>query len=241
MSELRWVLLLIGLTIIVGTLVYAQFTQRKQERDLFDGSSAADPLLGDDIKSVAAELDDEDEYRGEATFQQSDDTYSVASESTAELNGATESEGLPQAETDQEQHVVILHVMARDAQGFDALTLKDLLEHLGLRFGNYGFYHRESLQNPDISLFSVANMFKPGAFDPDDISSYATRGISFFMVLPGPPDAVTTFNEMQQTAKQLASKLEADIFDSDHSSFSGQRAQLIRDEIISFMHKVTQL
>jgi cell division protein ZipA len=80
-------------------------------------------------------------------------------------------------------------------------------------------------------------MVKPGYFDPQTAESFTTPGLSFFLVLPGPPDPVTTFNEMVQTAKQVAQSLNGELLDADRSSFSGQRAQLIQDEIVEFMQR----
>ena len=83
-------------------------------------------------------------------------------------------------------------------------------------------------------------MVKPGYFEPEAEEQFKTPGISFFLVLPGPPDPLTTFNEMIQTAKQVAQSLDGELLDADRSTFTSQRAQLIRDEIASFILRLDE-
>jgi len=251
MSELRWMLLIIGLALIVATLVYSLFIQRKDQKQIFDqeiyqDGESGDPLLADQAFSNSDDYSSneidfiEPSYEFDSHPTSTDDRY--ANQGDGQFDSQHDDLHNDELDNDLEelddiQHVVVLHVIAR-TENFNPVELKEQLEHIGLRHGKFDFYHRESLQNPDLSLFSVTNMFKPGSFNPEDLSTYQTRGISFFMVLPGPPDGVTTFNEMMHTAKQVASKLDADVYDADRSSFTGQRAQLIRDEIVNFMHQL---
>lgn len=255
MSEFRWILLGLAVLVFIGTLIYSRMTQNKQGQDLFDRNGfgkdsfdkdvlfADDPLeieedfgvsevriitpSGQAAENSASRMEQQKSFDPDTADSMDSTRVDFPDSEDAELNSAE----------DESQHIVALHVVSQQGESFKGSKVCKVLEHLGLRHGKYKIYHRESLQNPDISLFSVANMVKPGYFDPQTADSFTTPGLSFFLVLPGPPDPVTTFNEMVQTAKQVAQTLNGELLDADRSSFSGQRAQLIQDEIVEFMQR----
>jgi cell division protein ZipA len=59
-------------------------------------------------------------------------------------------------------------------------------------------------------------------------------GVSFFLLLPCPGDAIAAFDDMIQTARRLAQELNADLFDDRGSSWSIQRERYLREEIIEY-------
>ena len=93
----------------------------------------------------------------------------------------------------------------------------DILETLlacDLRFGDMDFFHRhERASGRGAIEFSVANMMKPGVFDIDNMEPLQTRGLMFFVTLPGPADMLKAFDYMYETVKVVAKAIDEDIQD----------------------------
>jgi len=111
------------------------------------------------------------------------------------------------------------------------------LRAAGLRHGQYGIFHKHASAISDESLFSVANLTEPGSFDLTKLSETRIPGMSFFMVLPGTGDPIERFDQMVATARELARELEAELRDENGSSWSIQRERYVREEIIEFLHQ----
>jgi len=110
------------------------------------------------------------------------------------------------------------------------------LRAAGLRHGRYGIFHRLFDDLSDEPLFSVANLTEPGSFDIAHAAESKIHGVSFFMVLPGPGDPVERFDQMVETARELARELDGELRDEKGSSWSIQRERYVREEIIRYRH-----
>jgi len=208
MNELRWILLLLAIAVFTGTLLWSRFSRESKARDMFSEKHRNKDNLNQDVVYADDDVEiDEDFGVSEVRLiNPSTDLHSldVSQTQKSQLSDQMDSASQSQEPAEDElQYITVIHVTAKAGETFKSKKICKTLEHLGLKHGKYQIYHRESLQNPDVSLFSVANMVKPGYFEPNAEESFTTPGISFFLVLPGPPDPLTTFNEMLQTAKQV--------------------------------------
>ena len=111
------------------------------------------------------------------------------------------------------------------------------LRAAGLRHGQYGIFHKHASAMSDEPLFSVANLTEPGSFDLTKLTETRIPGMSFFMVLPGSGDPLERFDHMVGTARELARELEAELRDENGSSWSIQRERYVREEIIEYLHQ----
>ncbi|NQD38881.1 cell division protein ZipA [Permianibacter sp. IMCC34836] len=120
-----------------------------------------------------------------------------------------------------EPDVIALMVLASEGQMFRGSDLVPcMLEH-DLRFGDMDIFHRHadaSGQGP--VLFSVANALKPGTFEPDQMDSFLSPGISLFMQLPGPQDPRSAYNLMLSTAEQIAQAMGGEVRDASRKALS---------------------
>lgn len=120
-----------------------------------------------------------------------------------------------------EPDVIALMVLAAEGQMFRGADLVPcMLEH-DLRFGDMDIFHRHadaSGQGP--VLFSVANALKPGTFDPDQMDSFVSPGISLFMQLPGPHEPRSAYNLMLSTAEQIAQAMGGEVRDASRKALS---------------------
>jgi len=129
-------------------------------------------------------------------------------------------------------HVFILYVVARSEEGFAGIDILESLLACDLRFGDMDFFHRHELASGRGPIeFSVANMMKPGVFDIDNMEPLQTRGLMFFVTLPGPTDMLKAFDYMYETAKVVAKALDGDIQDEKRSVVTRQSLEHMRQQI----------
>ena len=77
-------------------------------------------------------------------------------------------------------------------------------------------------------------MVAPGTFDLEAMDDFTTPGVSFFMRLPGPKQAIKAFDCMVETAQCLVKNLGAELHDEAHSAVTPQTLQHLRQRIRDF-------
>jgi cell division protein ZipA len=133
---------------------------------------------------------------------------------------------------DIDPHVFVLNVVARTSEGFSGADILQILLACDLRFGDMDFFHRhESASGRGPIQFSVANMMNPGVFDIDAMNQLRTRGLMFFLTLPGPEDMLQAFDYMYETAKTVARNLDGDVLDETRSAITRQSLEHMRQQI----------
>jgi cell division protein ZipA len=128
--------------------------------------------------------------------------------------------------------VIVVNVMARDEGGFKGPDLLHILLACDMRFGDMNIFHRYEKANGTGPIqFSVANVVEPGTFDLDDIDNFSTPGVSFFLGLPGPRDAMTAYDYMVETAQVLVKNLEGELLDESRSVMTAQTLEHCRQRV----------
>ena len=128
--------------------------------------------------------------------------------------------------------VIILHVVARDSTVFRGRDILEILLACDLRFGDMRFFHRhEQKAGRGPIQFSVANMLQPGVFDIDNMAAMETRGLVFFLTLPGPHNMAQAFDYMLETAKTVARNLGGELLDESRSVLTRQAVEHARQQI----------
>jgi len=129
-------------------------------------------------------------------------------------------------------HVFVLNVVARSEHGFSGSDILAVLLACDLRFGDMDFFHRhEQSAGRGPIQFTVCNMMKPGVFDIDAMDHLRTRGLMFFVTLPGPDDMLKAFDYMYETAKVVAKNLDGDVLDETRSAITRQSLEHMRQQI----------
>lgn len=134
---------------------------------------------------------------------------------------------------------IILHVVARDSAVFLGKDLLEILLACDLRFGDLRFFHRhEQRAGRGPIQFSVANMLQPGVFDIDNMPAMQTRGVVFFLTLPGPRDMARAFDYMLETAKTVARNLGGELLDESRSVLTEQSVAHARQQLREFERRL---
>ncbi len=151
----------------------------------------------------------------------------------AKSPAATKAEG-----DDVDQKIVVLHVVGREQTTLSGPQIHQALQHSQLQFGERAVYHRlADVGGQGISVFSVANMLKPGSLDPEQAADLHTPGLVMFMLLPGPVDGNKAFQDMLHTAQELASQLNGMVLDDKRLPLTRQAAQYLIDDIAKLEHR----
>ncbi|RCX32204.1 cell division protein ZipA [Thioalbus denitrificans] len=137
----------------------------------------------------------------------------------------------PPAEMPEE--VFALHVMAPRDAPFGGPDLLVAFEAAGLRWGEMEIYHHPGRDGSG-RLYSLANMVKPGTFDPRHMGDFTSPGLALFMGLPGPAEPMAAFDAMLAGARGLAVRLGGEVRDDRRNVLTQQTIQSYRDRIAEF-------
>lgn len=151
---------------------------------------------------------------------------------------AADDEMEPQAAETQASEVLILYVLMPEGQDVNGAMLLPSLLTLGFKYGEMNIFHRhqDNAGSGEV-LFSLANMFNPGTFDLEDIDAMYTRGLSLFMTLPGPGEALQNFNLMHNAAKKLADEFGGQILDGQRNMLTVQTTRHYVERIREFQRQ----
>tara|TARA_X000000950_G_C13860900_1_gene638682 strand:+ start:184 stop:810 length:627 start_codon:yes stop_codon:yes gene_type:complete len=139
----------------------------------------------------------------------------------------------------QLEELLILGVMAKPEAPFGGEALVAALRGQGLKYGDMGIFHRvdDSADRNETRLFSVANALEPGTFDLSDLAGLQTPGLTFFMQLPVPGEALETLDDMVLSARTVAAALGGDVKDDKMSALTGQTIEHMRQRISDYALK----
>ncbi|MDO6693595.1 cell division protein ZipA [Aliiglaciecola sp. 3_MG-2023] len=168
-----------------------------------------------------------------------DEPEATSDASATQKSAQSPSSGASSENTEPpEQQVLVLNVRANDDNPIQGAALLPMLLTLGFKFGDQDIFHRHVNSNgKGPVLFSLANMFKPGVFDIDNLENFTTLGVSLFMMLPIEGDPHQVFNMMHNAARKIADEFSAQVLDGRRSALTKQSLQQYVEKIREFERK----
>jgi len=239
-STLRWILVIAGIVILAGIFLFGHPDRKRKSRASRKRVHAQrvrrEPAL-DSENNEPAETDADGDVRqaeleiGSPPADGADSGASAGSRIEPRLDSRPKAPPAPLPD-----RIVTLFLQARDNQVITGIELLDASLKSGLVFGNHDIFHR--IHEEDVEpVFSMANLTKPGSFDKNAWNTMEIKGVTMFMTLPGPRNALDAWDSMLATSRRLAELLHADLLDDEHKVFTRQRSLQIKEELREYERK----
>ncbi len=257
---LRIILIVLGIMLLAAIYFYDRVKKRSRgkverrrwsedrRRGVQDRRRADDRVLPSEGEVPSQpDVEPEDLEReisrlGELISAERDEAPRVAEAELGDLRASQREVELPHREIPEEPDVpdkfIQINLVAREAP-FRGTDIFDAAYSAGLEHGDMAIFHRrERGEEGGAIIYSMASMVEPGTFPTDDLQHFFTRGLTFFMQLPGSEEGLAIFSDMLFTAERLAATLNGEVQDQNRSSLTKQTIEHIRGEIMEHIRQV---
>lgn len=242
--EMRIALIVIGLFILVGIYVYHQWKSSRVVDKIFSEDAKSEDVLlnqdqlDDDGLDNAGGIQERVEpalsapVRSDATVEEQldpDDPRFHDLQATQEVTPVHKYEALDDAADDQD--LIVVQLLAPEQQPFRGQAVLKALQAHKMRFGEFNIYHRimEDGGQPE-SVFSIANMVKPGVLSPVELPQMQLQGLTFFLRLPSIIENTVAFDDMMHVAQQMASTLNGTLSDQNFGELDAEKISQLRSQ-----------
>ncbi|MHB1586700.1 MAG: cell division protein ZipA [Acidiferrobacteraceae bacterium] len=127
--------------------------------------------------------------------------------------------------------IASVSIMPSAESGFAGEEVRSAAFSQGMEFGPRNVFHMRLPGKGERILFTMANLFKPGAFEPDAWEMLRVKGLALFMNVPCVNDPHAVFERMLGVANHLAAHLGGILLDQDHKPLTEHALGVIRAQI----------
>ena len=233
-TQLRWILLLIGIAIIVGIYFFTRknetkrppVSERKYPGDLRSSTSADDQSAS--VDADTADVGDSNNDGGELP--------------------SPVTEPPEESAADKDRKIIVLHVRAKSGESFPGKDVLSVARQENLIRGGgteQGFFEcaipadNEKNTKPEV-LFYVANMFQPGTFEWQQMDSFETNGLSLFASLPASLPPLDVFRKMLSCAERFADVLGGAVLDEQRQPLTDDARRRLEESLKTYYLRQSQ-
>jgi len=228
-STFRWILIIAGIALIAGLYLFGLRDKKRKPRASRKRVHAQRVRREPALDSASGEEYGEHDYDALQTELAIGDPMDSPSRIEPQLEPGLDIKP-KKPEVPLPDRIVTLFLQARDNHIITGIELLDASLKSGLVFGKHDIFHR--IHEEDVEpVFSMANLTKPGSFDKRAWNTIEIKGVTMFMTLPGPRNALDAWDSMLATSRRLAELLHADLLDDAREVFTRQRSLQIKEEL----------
>jgi cell division protein ZipA len=160
------------------------------------------------------------------------DTFSRPMKLSLTVEQALARTGELQRVAQQYDVIASVNVIAESGESFTGPAIAQAARAQGMDFGAMNIYHMKNNNTRGCRhLFSMANLYQPGVFDPETMDRFSTAGLTLFMTVPCVSEPVRVFEQMMQTAKGLCESLGGKLTDQERRPLSDEGVSAIHRQI----------
>lgn len=214
---LRVVIILIGMLVMIGMLIWHFFKSLRERRDADDYFE-----------------DSEYEFPGEGFEVDEDEMEPFPTESVVDGDALLDDEAIkpshkeiPKAATEKLASakpalpvLIEFSIVARADEGFNGKDLFDAFERVGLVYGSVKVFER--VDKNRLVDFAVASMIEPGTFPDTDLDKFYCPGIVFYMQPRELDNPLAVFDDLMETIDTLAIELDGDVLDNQRQLLTAE-------------------
>lgn len=228
--ETQYLFLILSALLILGLIIYSLWSARLEKSRLFKVNNfdrrpvqPAQPLKTTTTQgSFIEELQPSPTFSSDLEIEQQVKNITINLEQPSSPSVPTEpspaEEEKPSDDVKQAKDTLVFFVKAPTDQAFQSQEVFQLLQLLGLQYGEFNIFHYFTTNSSKKPLFSVANMFNPGIFDLNQPNE-PLNGLVFFMPLPSEGNGMINFELFTKTVYQFAQTLGGELLNENERPF----------------------
>lgn len=145
------------------------------------------------------------------------DKVSERSDSKTKFAAESDNQQAAQQVAPEHQDHFVFNVAAKEGQAVRGHELLQFFLTAGFRFGDMSIFHRHlHSDGTGPVLFSIANMMKPGVFDPENMEQFSSEGVTFFLTAPNNEINIKeAFDMMVVAVEQMAEEFDCVVLNGE--------------------------
>ena len=246
MSELRWILLGLGVLVIAGIYIRESIKHKHNLRSRIEKYPAFNKGHNSNVRINPKKDRNIDISGALATFnsylKQTRQSLSETNLKPGKVDAIIEADeqDSPQGDHDarglthensKKQEIMVIYITIESSPGFKGPDILHALESAEMQYGDMRIFHYygPDKKHATRALFSLANIHEPGNFDIDKMDRFSTNGLALFMCLPAEIGGDIAFEIMLDTAHNLGYLLGGELRGADHKILDTERLNKMRE------------
>jgi cell division protein ZipA len=135
---------------------------------------------------------------------------------------------------EQRNDTILIISVASNKKYFSGDAIMSSMRSLNLVPGPMDVFYRYDEEQENI-LYTVASMVEPGTFPIEDMSRFTTSGLTLFGRLPSVIPGRRIFDDMVDSATQLAAQLDGKLLDGQHQPMTDETLESMRELANSYL------